>query len=64
VGAALSAGRQVFAVSAVDFTFLRHPNCRIFPDLQSAVVAISAMVKGERARLDMLNRPPERMRVA
>jgi hypothetical protein len=60
-GAALSAGREVYAVSAIDFTFLRHPNCRIFPDLRAAITAIVARKKGEAARQAALNRPRERI---
>jgi hypothetical protein len=55
IGSVLAAGRQVFAVSAVDFSFLRHPLCRIFPDLQSAIGAIVARCKGEAARAEVLN---------
>jgi hypothetical protein len=50
-GAALGAGRAVFAVSAVDFSFLAHPRCRRFETLPAAVSAIMAQVAGERARI-------------
>jgi hypothetical protein len=49
-GAALGAGRAVFAVSAVDFSFLTHPHCRSFETLPAAVSAIVAMQAGEEAR--------------
>jgi hypothetical protein len=49
-GAALGAGRAVFAVSAVEFSFLKHPRCRSFASLSDAVVAIMAQAAGERAR--------------
>jgi hypothetical protein len=49
-GAALGAGRQVFAVSAVEFSFLTHPRCRSFDNLAAAVRAIMAWQAGEKAR--------------
>jgi hypothetical protein len=50
IGACLGAGRQLFAVSAVDFSFLRHPRSRVFPSLEAAVSALMAMQMGEKAR--------------
>jgi hypothetical protein len=50
-GAALGAGRQVFAVSAVEFSFLAHPRCRVFENLAAAVRAIMAQRAGEEARI-------------
>jgi hypothetical protein len=50
-GAALGAGKRVYAVSAVAFSFLAHPRTRRFATLASAVNAIRARVAGEEARL-------------
>jgi hypothetical protein len=50
-GAALGAGRSVFAVSAVEFSFLAHPRCRLFENLAAAVQAVTARQAGEAARL-------------
>jgi hypothetical protein len=49
-GAALGAGRQVFAVSDVKFSFLAHPHCRVFENLAGAITAIMAWQAGEAAR--------------
>jgi hypothetical protein len=50
-GAALGAGHSVFAVSAVEFSFLTHPRCRSFENLAAAVQAVTARQPGEAARM-------------
>jgi hypothetical protein len=50
IGAALSAGKQVFVVSPYAWTFAHHLQSRTFAAVADAVAAITAMVAGERAR--------------
>jgi hypothetical protein len=48
VGAALSSGGRVYAVTPHDWSFLHHPKVRRFATIEAAIVAIMATAAGER----------------
>ena len=50
VGSALGAGKQVYLVTAHDWSWKNHPKVRRFDTLEAAVTAVMAAVAGEHAR--------------
>jgi hypothetical protein len=56
IGCALQSGKEIWIVSDYKWTIANLPQCRVFKNIESAVVAAVARMKGDEARLDMLAR--------